>query len=357
MNNRVLRLLEQLEKRGLKGMLVSSPENRRYLSGFAGSAGVLIIAPGVTKIATDFRYYEQVAEQAPEFELVKVVASTPDVLAQELKRLGLTEVAFESDNLTVTTYNQWAAAMQGVNLVPTSGIIEQLRAVKEPVELEAIQRAVDIADGAMTEMMETIQVGMTEREVAWALQVHMRNHGAEGVGFSTIVAAGPRSAMSHAVPTDRPIGAGEPMVIDMGARVDGYLSDITRSFCVGYATDEYLKVWDVVLQAQLAAERGIRAGMTGIEADALARSLIYGAGYEGHFGHGLGHAVGLEIHENPRASFTATERLLEGMVLTVEPGIYLPGWGGIRTEDMIVVGATESRVLTRTPKLPVVGKH
>jgi Xaa-Pro aminopeptidase len=144
------------------------------------------------------------------------------------------------------------------------------------------------------------------------------------------------------------------MVIDMGARVDGYLSDITRSFCVGHASDQYLEVWDIVLQAQLAGERGIHAGMTGIEADALARSLIYGAGYEGKFGHGLGHGVGLAIHEEPRASFTSTTPLPEGMVLTVEPGIYLPGWGGIRIEDMIVVGATESRVLTQAPKMPVV---
>jgi len=144
------------------------------------------------------------------------------------------------------------------------------------------------------------------------------------------------------------------MVIDMGARVDGYLSDITRSFCVGHASDEYLRLWEIVLSAQLAAERGIRAGMTGIEADALARDLIYAAGYEGKFGHGLGHGVGLAIHEDPRASFTSTTLLPAGMVLTVEPGVYLPGWGGIRIEDMIVVGAEESRVLTQAPKWPVV---
>ncbi|MFO7697932.1 MAG: Xaa-Pro peptidase family protein [Anaerolineae bacterium] len=354
MNNRVDRLVAALQARDLPGMLVTAPENRRYLSGFTGSAGALIITPQAAKLATDFRYYEQVREQAPAFELVQVPQQMPRVLAQELAALGLKRVAFESQDLTVETYDMWSQAMDGIELVPTSMIVEELRAVKEPDELAAIERAVAVSDAAITYMMDTIRPGMTERQVSWELEVHMRTHGAEALAFATIAAAGPRSAMSHAVPTDRPIQAGEPMVIDMGARVDGYLSDITRSFCVGHASDQYLEVWDLVLQAQLAGERGIHAGMTGIEADALARSLIYGAGYEGKFGHGLGHGVGLAIHEDPRASFTSTTPLPEGMVLTVEPGIYLPGWGGIRIEDMIVVGATESHVLTQAPKMPVV---
>lgn len=354
MNNRVDRLVAALEARDLPAMLVTAPENRRYLSGFTGSAGALIITPRAAKLATDFRYYEQVKEQAPDFQLVQVPQQMPRVLAQEMAALGLKRVAFESQDLTVETYDQWSRAMEGIELVPTSGIVEELRAVKEPDELAAIERAVAVSDAAITYMMDTIRPGMTERQVTWELEVHMRTHGAEALAFATIAAAGPRSAMSHAVPTDRPIQAGEPMVIDMGARVDGYLSDITRSFCVGHASDQYLVVWDIVLQAQLTAERGIRAGMTGIEADALARSIIYGAGYEGKFGHGLGHGVGLAIHEEPRASYTSTTPLPEGMVLTVEPGIYLPDWGGIRIEDMIVVGANGSRVLTQAPKMPVV---
>jgi Xaa-Pro aminopeptidase len=354
MSNRMERLVAALESQGLPAMLVSAPENRRYLSGFTGSAGVLIITSRAARLATDFRYYEQVREQAPDFELVPVPQQMPRVLAAELAALGVTRVGFESQDLTVDTYNQWSAAMPGVELLPTSGIVEELRAIKEPDELAAIERAVKVSDDAITHIMNTIRPGMTERDVTWELEVHMRTHGAEALAFATIAAAGPRSAMSHAVPTDRPIQAGEPMVIDMGARVDGYLSDITRSFCVGHASDQYLEIWDVVLQAQLAAERGIRAGMTGIEADALARSPIYAAGYEGKFGHGLGHGVGLAIHEEPRASFLATARLPAGMVLTVEPGIYLPDWGGIRTEDMIVVGVEASRVVTQAPKVPVV---
>ena len=355
MRNRTERLVSTLKERDLPGMLVSAPENRRYLSGFTGSAGVLIITPNAAKLATDFRYYEQVREQAPDFELVSGSAADaararPAAGCARTRSGSRSRVRISLWRPTTSGPRPWKAS----NSVPTSGIVEALRAVKDPEELAAIERAVAVSDAAITHIMDTIRPGMTEREVTWELEVHMRTHGAEGLAFSTIAAAGPRSAMSHAVPTDRPIQAGEPMVIDMGARVDGYLSDITRSFCVGYASDQYLEIWETVLQAQLAAERGIRAGMTGIEADALARSIIYGAGYEGKFGHGLGHGVGLAIHEDPRASYTSTTLLPEGMVLTVEPGIYLPDWGGIRIEDMIVVGADASRVLTHAPKMPVV---
>jgi len=347
MNTRVERLVRELQERDLPGILVTTPENRRYLSGFTGSAGVLIITPQVARLATDFRYYEQVREQAPDFELVQVPQQMPRVLAAELAALGLKRIAFESQDVTVETYNQWVQAMEGVELVPTSGIVEELRAVKEAGEIAAIEQAVRVADAAMTYIMETIHPGMTEREVAWQLEVHMRTHGAEGLAFATIAAAGPRSAMSHAVPTDRPIQAGEPMVIDMGARVDGYLSDITRSFCVGHASDEYLRLWEIVLSAQLAAERGIRAGMTGIEADALARDLIYAAGYEGKFGHGLGHGVGLAVHEKPGLRKQKGELLQENMVVTIEPGIYLPGYGGVRLENMVRITATGCELLNR----------
>ncbi|MHB1318387.1 MAG: M24 family metallopeptidase, partial [Anaerolineae bacterium] len=204
------RLLSALEARDLPGMLVTAPENRRYLSGFTGSAGALIITPRAAKLATDFRYYEQVREQSPDFELVQVPQQMPRVLAQELAALGLRRVAFESQDLTVETYDQWSRAMEGIELVPTSGIVEELRAVKEPDELAAIERAVAVSDAAITYMMDSIRPGMTERQVTWELEVHMRTHGAEALAFATIAAAGPRSAMSHAIPTDRPIQAGEP---------------------------------------------------------------------------------------------------------------------------------------------------
>lgn len=353
MNPRTQRLIQLLQEQDLPGILISSPENRRYLSGFTGSAGVLIITPEVARLATDFRYYEQVRQQAPDYELVEVPQRMDQVLARQVAELGLERVAFEGAALTYETYATWRKALQA-ELVPTSGLVEQLRAVKDEGEMAAISEAVRIADEAIEHMMDTMRPGMTERQVAWELEVYMRTHGAEALAFTTIVAAGPRSAMSHAVVTDRPIQRGEPIVIDMGARVEGYCSDITRSFCLGEADERYLRVWHTVLEAQQTAERQIRAGMTGVEADAIARDLIYAAGYEGQFGHGLGHGVGLAIHEDPRASMTYSGTLPEGMVLTVEPGIYIPGWGGIRIEDMVVVGKQGCRVLTGARKEPVV---
>ena len=353
MNQRVERLIQVLGEQGLEGILISSPENRRYLSGFTGSAGVLIITPDTAKLATDFRYYEQVRQQAPDFELVEVGQRMDPALAQELAGLGLERVGFESGAITYDTYERWRKVFS-VELVPTTGLVEGLRAVKDDRELAAIAEAVRIADEALERMMDAIRPGMTEREVAWDLEVYMRTHGAEGLAFTTIVAAGPHAAMSHAVVTERPIQRGEPVVIDMGAKVDGYCSDITRSFCVGEADERYMQVWNTVLEAQLAAEDQIRAGMTGVEADAIARDIIYGAGYEGQFGHGLGHGVGLAIHEEPRAGMTATGILPAGTVLTVEPGIYIPGWGGVRTEDMVVVGEEGCRILTGARKEAVV---
>jgi Xaa-Pro aminopeptidase len=356
MNHRLRLLRAALADHGVDAFLVSQPENRRWLSGFTGSAGVLIVTQGEALLATDFRYYEQVRQQAPDFALVEVTEKMPPVLAERLAALGAKKVAFEARDLTVETYSSWQGAIGSVEWVPTSGIIEGLREVKDAGEVAAIERAVAIADRAMEHIYDWIRPGVTELAVAWELEVHMRTHGAERLSFNSIVAAGPRGAMSHAVPTERPIGRGEPIVIDMGAMVDGYCSDLTRSFCIGEATDEYLRIWSVVQRAQEAAEAGIRAGLPGAAADALARDVIYGEGFEGQFGHGLGHGVGLAIHEGPRASRLATTDLPEGSIVTVEPGIYDPAWGGIRIEDMVLVTAEGCRVLTGVAKLPVVGK-
>ncbi len=356
MNVRLQNLRAALVNQGVDAMLVTQPENRRYLSGFTGSAGALIVTQQEAILATDFRYYEQVRQQAPDFRLAEVTDRIAPVLAGGLAALGARRVAFEAGDLTVETFQQWQEAIPGVEWVATSGVVEGLREIKDAAELATIERAVAIADRAMEHIYDWIRPGVTEIQVAWELEVHMRTHGAERVSFNSIVAAGTRGAMSHAVPSDRPIGRGEPIVIDMGAMVDGYCSDLTRSFCIGEASAAYRRIWDVVLRAQEAAEAGIRAGLPGAEADGIARGIIYGAGFEGQFGHGLGHGVGLAIHEGPRASRTATGALREGTIVTVEPGIYDPAWGGIRIEDMVVVTAEGCRVLTGVAKRPVVGK-
>lgn len=354
MSERLNGLREALGAQGLDGILITQPENRRYLSGFTGSAGVLIVTQETAALATDFRYYEQVKEQAPDWTLVPVTESTIVALSARVAELGLTRVGFESQHLTVDTHSQWTQAMDAVEWVPTTGVVEALRLVKSADEIEATVEAVRIADEGMAHIYEWLRPGVTEREVSWELEVYMRTHGAEALSFTTIVGSGPNGAKSHAVTSDRPIKVGDPVVIDMGAVHQGYCSDLTRSFCLREASDVYLERWHIVLDAQLAAEKGIVGGMSGVEADALARDIIYGAGYEGKFGHGLGHGVGLAIHEAPRASRLYPGPIPAGSLLTVEPGIYVPGWGGIRIEDMVLVEENGCRVLTQVAKKPVV---
>jgi len=291
--------------------------------------------------------------QAPGWTLVEITDSADAALARLVGDLGLKRIAFESHVVTVQQLENWRAAMPEVEWAPTQGMVEDVREIKDEGELARIEEAVRIADEALVHVMDWLRPGATEREVAWELEVHMRTHGAEALSFTTIVASGPNGAMAHAVTSDRAIQEGDPVVIDMGAKYEGYCSDLTRSFCLGRASDEYRRIWDVVLQAQLAAEGAITAGMPGAEADAAARRIIYGAGYEGKFGHGLGHGVGLAIHEKPRAGITSKDVLKAGTIVTVEPGIYIPGWGGIRIEDMVVVTLEGCRVLTGAPKAPV----
>jgi len=353
-SERLARFREIMSREGLDLMLIDQPENRRYLSEFTGSDGVLLITQDRALLATDFRYYEQVKMQAPDFELVQVQEGMTKALSVQVAALAPARLGFESHVLTVETYEERRSAIPDVEWVATSGLVEELRMVKDESELAAIEQAVRIADEAMQHIQDWVRPGDTERQVAWELEVHMRTHAAENLSFGTIVASGPNGAMAHAVPSDRPIQIGDPLVIDMGCVLDGYCSDVTRSFCLGAASDRYREVWDTVLQAQLAAEEAIAPGMTGAEADAVARDIIYGAGYEGMFGHGLGHGVGLAVHEKPRASRTSDDVLAPGMVVTVEPGIYVPRWGGVRIEDMVVLTEGGCRVLTHAPKVAVV---
>ncbi|MGM0400891.1 MAG: aminopeptidase P family protein [Chloroflexota bacterium] len=356
MRRRVQDLRRVLEEEELYALLVTQAENRRYLTGFTGSAGTVLVTGQETLLATDFRYYEQVQEQAPHVDLVRVEDSTPSALAPHIDELDIHRLGFESHDMTVRGYERWQEALSGVEWEPTADVVEGLRMTKDAEEIGLIEEAVAIADEAMEHIMGWIRPGLTEREVAWELEVHMRTHGAEALSFPTIVASGPNSAMPHATTTERVIGRGEPIVIDMGARYEGYCSDMTRSFCVGQASEEYLKVWNTVLEAQQAAEAGIRPGMSGVEADALARDIIDEAGYGENFGHGLGHGVGLAIHEGPRVSHTSEDMLQEGAVVTVEPGIYIAEWGGVRIEDTVVLTDKGCRVLTQTSKEPVICK-
>jgi Xaa-Pro aminopeptidase len=343
-----VQLIARLTERELDALLISTAENRRYLSGFTGSAGYLIITPDRAILFTDSRYTEQATGQAPDFQVAQVRGGW-DWLPEALKETGAKQVGFESENMPVAAYQRLLdtlkkdQALERISLIPTSGVVEELRVAKDQEELALLQKAIDASDAAMEAVCPTIQEGMTEREVAWRMETAMREFGADSASFSTIVASGPNGAMAHHRPTDRAIRAGEPIVIDMGARVGGYCSDITRTVVVGELDEMFRKIYDIVLGAQLTAINIVRPGLTGEECDDLARTVIAEAGYGDNFGHSLGHGIGLAVHESPRVGPQSSDLLRPGMVFTIEPGIYVTGWGGVRIEDIVIlreVGAT-----------------
>lgn len=355
MQERVEQFRSRMDSDGLDAMLISTPDNRRYLSGFTGSSGYLFITQNHQTLLTDSRYTEQADMQSPHFQVVQVRRGV-DWLADLLRTSGAKRVGFESEHVTVAAYNRWVESLKGetglagVSLTPTQGITEELRVAKDREELAQLQKAIDASDAAMEAVCPAISEGMTEREVAWRMEAAMRGFGADSNSFGTIVAAGPNGAMAHHRPTDRPIQRGEPIVIDMGARVGGYCSDITRTVTVGEPDDTFRRVYDIVLGAQLTAIHTVRPGMTGEEGDGLARTVINQAGYEDNFGHSLGHGVGLAVHEKPHVGPGSQDSLQAGMVFTVEPGIYVSGWGGVRIEDIVILGPEGATPLSKAGK-------
>jgi Xaa-Pro aminopeptidase len=342
----------------IDGFLITQPENRRYLSGFTGSNGVLVITETRQAIATDSRYYEQVRQQCPDWELVEVGHDFVGNMLEMLRQLELggRKVGFEASYISVAALHSWERALKGhLILVHTEGFVEQLRMQKDDTEVARIKKAVAVADDAYAHITQWLQPGLTEQQVAWELESYMRLHGAAALAFEPIVASGPNSAMPHARPTDRVIQAGEPITLDFGCIVDGYCSDLTRTFCLGEPGDpQYLTVWNTVLKAQQDAAQGAKAGLTGETIDKLARDIIEQAGYKEYFGHGLGHGVGLAVHEAPRFSFTYPHEVPNGAVMTIEPGVYIPGWGGVRIEDMALVRPDGLEILTTAPKQAII---
>lgn len=351
---RLGKLRNTLIEQNLDAIFISQPDNRHYLSGFTGSAGNLLISSDRAVLITDFRYYEQVGHQAPDYELAKITTKLSDLLSELLAGVGVKRLGFESQHVTVDQLYEWSQATGGVEWVPLKGTVEKLRAVKDEGEIEALRRSTALTDAAFAHLLDVIEPGMTELEAAWQIEAYMRTHGASRMAFPPIVAAGPSGAMPHARPGDHEIQPGEPIVIDIGCVVDGYCSDMTRTICLGEPSEKYLEVWDIVRQAQQAAEDGIHAGMSGAAAHALAGDIIGAAGYGDYFGHGLGHGVGMAVHEGPRAWRLGDNTLEAGMILTVEPGIYLPGEFGVRIEDLVIIRDDGIEILTRTPKAPVV---
>ena len=345
--SRADRLVELIAERELDQLFVSDLTNVRYLSGFTGTNGACLVGREEYIFFTDFRYTERAEREVgeewerPEAERELV----PQIAARMHGRVG-----FEDAKLSVRQLARLEAAVgEDVDLVPAGDLVERLRAVKEPEEIERMAAASELADGVFQWTIERGLAGHTERDVARACEARIRELGAEP-SFPPIIAAGENGALPHAEPGNRKIGPGELVVFDMGAELDGYCSDGTRTFATGDPGEEAREVYDLVLAAQLAALAAIRVGASGKEVDAVAREMIAEAGHGDHFGHGLGHGVGLEVHESPRLATTSDDELREGNVVTVEPGIYLPGRFGVRIEDLVVVTGDGYRNLSGTSK-------
>lgn len=346
---RLLKLRAILERGQYDAILVSCPENRCYLSGFTGSDGYLLVSSRAALLATDVRYYEQAKREAPCFELFPLKSYASPWLVDTASQIGVKKLAFEAGHLSYSSYSQFvdtfASATSQVKFFPQTGVVESLRSVKDASEIAAIEEAAHLAHVALQKVTGTWQPGLTEKEAAWRLERFMRESGSDFVPFEVIVASGPNAALPHHRPSDRAIGAGEPVVVDFGARVRGYCCDVTRTLWLGKAEAKLLRVHDIVYGAQRTAIELIKSGMTGGEADRLARTVIEQGGYADAFGHGLGHGVGLETHESPRLGPSSKDMLTEGMAFTVEPGVYLSGWGGVRIEDTVLMESKGVRVL------------
>ena len=356
MNTRVENLRRGLVKRKLDAMLVSYPANRRYLSGFTGSAGFLIITQKQAVLAVDFRYTEQAGWQSPDFEVYQIYGGYAKWLPELVERLNVGRIGYEADDLAVSSYREIVKAIKSIpeslrpSMVSTQGMVESLRAVKDNVEITKIEKAADLADRTIAYARDILKPAITEKHLAWELEKFLKENRSESMPFDIIVASGPNAALPHAQPGERVIDQGDTVVIDLGARLEGYTSDMTRTICCGGTDETFQKVYRIVMQAQVAAINSIKPGMSGSEADSLARKVIEEAGYGNAFGHGLGHGVGLETHEAPSLSPSSGDLLREGMVFTVEPGIYVSGWGGVRIEDMILLEGGSARLLTNAPK-------
>ncbi|MBH1940192.1 aminopeptidase P family protein [Mobilitalea sibirica] len=335
------RVQELLNDLRLDAILISNMNNVRYISGYAGDTGYLFISQKRHALLTDFRYTYQAEREALGYEIITIGDHGYEEAINEMLRTDqIDTLGFEANDLLYAKYQGFKDKLEVKELIPIKDEVTRLRRIKTPQELEYLKQAEAIGDKVFSEILDFIKPGMTELEVAARIEYLLKTKGGQGLSFHAIVASGINSSMPHAVPTQKKIEVGDFLTMDFGCIYEGYCSDMTRTIVIGKATDKQKGIYNKVLEAQEAALAVIKAGLTGREVDKVARDIIYQAGYEGCFGHGLGHGVGLFIHESPRLSAMEDEILQPGMVETVEPGIYLKGYGGVRIEDMVVVTKT-----------------
>lgn len=351
--SRLRRIMLQLRPLGKAGFLVLSPENRRYLSGFAAedpdlteSSGALFILGAKSFLLTDGRYETQAREQAKDFEIIVYKKGLMQVLPELVAKNGIKTIAYEPEYTTCERMNAMRKALPEMSFVEFGGRVEAMRSIKSAEEICAIERSVRVMEQVFEDIYAIMRPGMTEKEIAAKIIAGLWRYG-DGPSFPPIVASGPNAALPHAQPTERVLKEGDAVIVDMGAKVNGYCSDMTRTVFMGEPKPLLREIYRVTRQAQIAAQAGITSGIPAKKADGLARQVIEKAGYGRYFVHSLGHGVGLAVHERPSLSQTNLKHLRAGMVVTVEPGIYLPKEGGVRLENMVVVQETGARILSR----------
>lgn len=349
--DKIARINEELEKAGLHGLLLGSEYARNYVTDASISEGAMVISPKGSIYITDSRYIEVAQRDIKCAEVVMSGGGRGEnaIIREFVEKNGIQRLGFEDEVVTVAAYNGLKKAL-GMELEPASYIVKQLRFVKEPHELEKMRMAQKITDEVLAEALTLIREGMTEKELAAEIIYGFYKRGADGLSFDPIVVSGPNSSLPHGVPTDRKLQAGDFITMDIGCRYHGYCSDMTRTVALGYATEEMEKVYNTVLEAQLAGIAAAKAGVPGCEIDGAARKVIADAGYGEYFGHGFGHSLGVEIHEAPNANPSNKEPMPCGAVVSAEPGIYLPGKFGVRIEDVIIIGENGCEDITKSPK-------
>ncbi len=349
MNHRLNKIRDALTELGVDAFITGNPANRRYLSGFTGSAGLVVITKERAVLITDFRYLETAASEAPNFTIRDRTNYSDPIVAiyDVLKEAGVANVAVESEALTLAEFDKWKQAFSGMTLVPTSGIVENLRTIKDEEEVSMIKQAIRITEAAFDHLLSIIRPGICELDIAIAFETFIRRQGAVPA-FDTIVASGTRGALPHGKATEKRIAAGEMVTLDIGVCYGGYCSDITRTIAVGHPSDQMRDIYEVVLRAQQTAIQQLKPGMTAQELDSVSRAVIAQAGYAQYTHRASGHSFGLNVHERPNLSISDTSVIEEGMVLTIEPGIYLKDIGGVRIEDNVLVTTNGCERLTST---------
>lgn len=345
------KLKKVMQEKKADAVIVSKDCNIRYISQFRGE-GYLYLSGRRQAVLTDSRYTTQAKEEAEDFEVLEIsnTCGYEELLKRLMEEDNAERIGFEDQHISYAVYESWKEKIAGKEWIELGESLNQLRMIKEPWELERLEKAESIGDAAFSHILNIIKPGITELEIAAELEYAMKKNGASGTSFDTIVASGIHSAMPHAIPSEKKVENGDFVTMDFGCKYDGYCSDMTRTVVVGKASEKQKELYRIVLEAQLAALDIIKAGLRGQEVDKVARDIIIKAGYGEYFGHGLGHSVGLLIHEEPRLSTKDVTVLEENMIETVEPGIYVPGFGGVRIEDMVIVTKDGHRNLTHSKK-------